>query len=211
MIRVAIAVEGSTEEAFVKKILHDYLLVEKCVEVRSIPLHGNITVQRLALYMANLFWESDFVTSLVDFYGFKDKGEKTIEELEESISDEVVKKIHRSNLDQRRIFPYIQQYEFEGLLFSNVQSFRQVPMIDEECLTSLSQIRRQFETPEDINDNSLTAPSKRITALIPTYHKVLHGPLVAGETGLDSIRNECPRFCNWLNRLESLGPGNDAE
>ena len=203
MTRVAIFVEGSTEEAFVKAILRDYL-VEKGIVVRPILLGGNITVQRLASYMANLFWKSDFVTSLVDFYGFRDKGEKTIEELEKDIFNEVAKKIRRGSWDQRRIFPYIQQYEFEGLLFSNVESFRPVPGVDEECLTRLGQIRQQFETPEHVNDDSATAPSKRIKALIPKYNKVLHGPLVAGETGLNKIRNECPRFNGWLSHLESL-------
>ena len=203
MTRVAIAVEGSTEEAFVKRLLVDYL-AEKGIFVQPFPLGGNITIQRVASDMANFSWSFDFVTSLVDFYGFKDKGKKTIEELKRDIFDEVVKKIRRSNLDQRRIFPYIQRYEFEGLLFSDVESFRTVPGVDEECLEKLGQVRQQFETPEQINDNSVTAPSKRIEALIPIYNKFLHGPLVAGETGLDSIRNECPRFNGWLSRLESL-------
>lgn len=202
MTRVAISVEGSTEEAFVKALLVDYL-AEKGIFVQPFLLGGRITVQRVASDMANLFWSFDFVTSLVDFYGFRDKGKKTIEELEENISETIDKRIGRS-WDQSRIFPYIQQHEFEGLLFSNVESFRTVPGVDEECLVSLGQIRRQFETPEHINDNSTTAPSKRITALIPTYSKVLHGLLVAGETGLDRIRNECPRFSVWLDRLESL-------
>ena len=202
MTRVAISVEGSTEEAFVKALFVDYL-AEKGIFVQPFPLHGNITVQRLASDMARLFWDYDFVTSLVDFYGFRDKDEKTVEELEENISEVIDERINRS-WDQSRIFPYIQQHEFEGLLFSDVESFRRVPGIDEERLVSLDQIRQQFETPEDINDNSTTAPSKRITALIPTYRKVLHGPLVAGETGLDSIRNECPRFNGWLSHLESL-------
>ena len=202
MTRVAISVEGPTEEAFVKRLLVGYL-EEKGVFVQPFPLHGNITVQRLALDMANFFWSFDFVTSLVDFYGFRDKGEKTIEELEKDISETIDKRIGQS-WDQRRIFPYIQQYEFEGLLFSNIQSFRPIPEVDEECLVNLGQVRQQFETPEHINDNSTTAPSKRLTALIPTYNKVLHGLLVAGETGLDRIRNECPRFNGWLTRLESL-------
>ena len=203
MTRVAIAVEGLTEEAFVKRLLVGYL-EEKGIFVQPFPLDGNITVQRLASDMANFSWSFDFVTSLVDFYGFKDKGKKTIEELKRDIFDEVVKKIRRSNLDQRRIFPYIQRYEFEGLLFSDVESFRPIPEVDEECLEKLGQIRQQFETPEHINDNPTTAPSKRIEALIPTYDKRLHGELVANETGLDRIRNECPRFNEWLSRLESL-------
>lgn len=202
MTRVAISVEGGTEEAFVKRLLGGYL-EEKSIFVQPFPLHGNITVQRLASDMARLFWDYDFVTSLVDFYGFRDKGERTIKELEENISETIDKRIGRS-WDQRTIFPYIQQHEFEGLLFSNVDGFRPVPGVDEECLTGLGQIRQQFETPEHINDNSTTAPSKRIKALLPRYNKVLHGLLVAEETGLDEIRNECPRFNGWLNHLESL-------
>lgn len=201
MTRVAISVEGPTEEAFVKRLFVDYL-AEKGIFVQPFPLHGNITVQRLASDMARLFWNHDFVTSLVDFYGFRDKGEKTIEELEENISEVIDKRINRS-WDQRRIFPYIQQYEFEGLLFSNVESFGPIPGVDEECLANLGQVRQQFE-PEHINDSPTTAPSKRIKALLPRYNKVLHGPLVAEETGLDRIRNECPRFNGWLTRLESL-------
>lgn len=202
MTRVAISVEGSTEEAFVKALLVDYL-AEKGIFVQPFLLGGRITVQRVASDMAGLFWKYNFVTSLVDFYGFRDKGEKTIEELEENISETVDKRIGRS-WDQSRIFPYIQQYEFEGLLFSNVESFRLIPEVDEECLVNLGQVRQQFETPEHINDSPTTAPSKRIEALIPIYNKRLHGPLVAGETGLDRIRNECPRFNEWLSHLESL-------
>ena len=170
------SVEGSTEEAFVKRLLRDYL-AEKGIFVQPFPLGGNITIQRVASDMANFSWSFDFVTSLVDFYGFKDKGKKTIEELKRDIFDEVVKKIRRSNLDQRRIFPYIQRYEFEGLLFSDVESFRPILEVDEECLEKLGQVRQQFETPEHINDNPTTAPSKRIEALIPTYNKASSWPV----------------------------------
>ena len=42
-------------------------------------------------------------------------------------------------------------------------------------------------------------------SMIPGYQKVVAGPLIARETGLDAIRAECPRFAQWLARLESLG------
>ena len=64
---------------------------------------------------------------------------------------------------------------------------------------------KQFPTPEDINDNSETAPSKRIVKVISQYEKVVYGSLIAMEIGLDAIRAECPRFSDWLTRLESLG------
>ena len=77
MTRVAISVEGSTEEAFVKTLLVDYL-AEKGIFVQPFLLGGRITVQRVASDMARLFWNHDFVTSLVDFYGFEDKREKPL-------------------------------------------------------------------------------------------------------------------------------------
>lgn len=65
-------------------------------------------------------------------------------------------------------------------------------------------MRARFSTPEDINDDSETAPSKRIAGTIPHYRKRLHGPEVAERIGLSAIRTECPRFHDWLTRLESL-------
>ncbi len=74
-----------------------------------------------------------------------------------------------------------------------------------ETIENLRGIREKFQTPEDINDNSLTAPSKRIRQLIPRYNKKVHGPLIAAAAGLDAIRTECPLFDRWVMRLESLG------
>jgi len=68
----------------------------------------------------------------------------------------------------------------------------------------LQRIRDGFATPEDINDDQRTAPSKRITAVFPAYSKVLFGALIAERIGLQTIRRECPHFSNWLARLEQL-------
>ena len=107
---------------------------------------------------------------------------------------------------KRAVIPYVQRHEFEGLLFSDVDSFATVglPGIDDACLDSLRRIRIRFDTPEDINDDQATAPSKRIESLVPRYRKRLHGPLVAEATGLERIRGECPGFDGWLRRLEAL-------
>ena len=44
------------------------------VQVTPHLLGGNITVERLASEITTLYWSYDRVTSLVDFYGFKNKG-----------------------------------------------------------------------------------------------------------------------------------------
>ena len=101
------------------------------------------------------------------------------------------------------MLPYVQVHEFEGLLFSDVTVFERI--FSDPPIAELSSIRSAFDTPEDINDSSETAPSKRIGKLIQGYQETLHGPLLALEIGLDGMRRECPRFEAWLCRLESLG------
>ena len=105
---------------------------------------------------------------------------------------------------------YVQRHEFEGLLFSDVEVFATEVNFPQHCVADLRRVREQFGTPEDINDHSQTAPSKRIESIIPTYSKVLHGPVLARGIGLDAIRAECPGFDAWITRLESLGDGVDA-
>ncbi len=154
--------------------------------------------------MTSLYYDFDAVTSLVDFYGFHGKGTKTVEELEQDLNDRVRESLSQL-WDQRKLIPYVQKHEFEGLLFSSPNAFRLVVgSASNQAIAQLIDIRSSFQTPEEINDNPNTAPSKRISVVMPGYHKRLHGPLVADATGLAVIRKECPRFDNWVARLESL-------
>ena len=202
MIRLAIVVEGRTEEEFVKEMLADHMQA-RGVRTEPILLNGNVTVDRLAAHMAKLIWNFDIVTSLVDLYGFRDKGTNTREQLQQLICKTVDTIISRA-WDQSRAFSYVQQYEFEGLLFSDVAAFKNAINLPEEGVEELQRIRSTFGTPEDINDGIETSPSKRILKVMPRYQKVVDGPLIALETTLDVIRRECPRFNAWVARMESL-------
>ena len=202
MIRLAIAVEGETEEEFVKSVLAPHLRTRE-VEARPHLLGGNVTVERLASEMANLFWSYDRVTSLVDFYGLRSRGQVSREDLETRIHEQVSENIKRS-WDQSRVFPYVQQYEFEGLLFSDVTVFGKLLDRPLDLVEKLRAVRSSFPTPEEINDNKETHPSKRIQDLMPSYQKRVDGPFLAGSIGLSTIRTECPRFGRWIARLERL-------
>lgn len=208
MIRLAIVVEGQTEEAFVKDLLADPLL-ERNVAPCPILIGraqsggrggGGVDVARLVSDMVGLHSSYDAVTSLVDFYGFRDKGSRTVEALEKHLAREIGKRIPHT----RWMFPYVQKHEFEGLLFSDARAFRAILQATARDAKALVALRRRFTTPEDINDDPNGAPSKRIANMLSGYRKRLHGPLVARKTGLDAIRAECPRFDAWLTRLEGL-------
>ncbi|HLO85357.1 MAG TPA: DUF4276 family protein [Nostocaceae cyanobacterium] len=64
--------------------------------------------------------------------------------------------------------------------------------------------RELFSSPEHINEDPNTAPSKRILKCCPGYDKPLHGSLIAIDIGLDVIRQQCQHFDKWLNKLENL-------
>ncbi len=202
MIRLAISVEGRTEEEFVNQVLAPDLRT-KGVEATSIPLGGDVTIARVASDMAKLYWSFDFVTSLVDFYGFRGKGKLTPRELEAEIDGAVDEEIRRS-WDRSRVFSYVQRHEFEGLLFSDVSVFARVVGAPSGLEEALQAVRSRFPTPEDIDDSPVTAPSKRIMKLMPSYNKVVHGPLLASDIGLSAIRDQCERFNEWMTRMESL-------
>ena len=211
MILLAISVEGRTEEEFVKNVLADHLWG---IEVYPTPIllgralggsiGGNVSVERLVPEMIHLLRSFNAVTSLVDFYGFRRKGDKTVDDLEEDMTRQIRKKLGQ-HWRQEKVFPYVQQYEFEGLLFSDVDAFTNTINIPEKSIEELRRIREKFSTPEDINDNIETAPSKRIEKIIPQYQKDVNGFLIAKNIGLENIRSKCPRFDKWVTRLESLG------
>ena len=204
MIRLGIAVEGDTEIEFVKRLLA-VSLRDHDVEATPVSLDGAVSLASLANEMANLYWSFDCVSSFVDYYGFRGKGGRSVEELQAELLEAVSIKVQRS-FSQSRVIPYVQRHEFEGLFFSKVECFRNVPdlEVDDAKLENLRAIRRSFMSPEDINDDANTAPSKRLLALMPSYRKPLHGPLIGEDIGLAAIRAECPRFDGWVKRLSQL-------
>ena len=209
MIRLAISVEGQTEEEFSKAVLTTHLRLHG-IEAQPIllgrargggPGGGAVSVDRLASEMVHLLRSFDVVSSFVDFYGFRGNRDKTAEELEALVRRKIQQKI---DWNQNRVLPYVQKYEFEGLLFSDVSAFSVLVDAPLKSIDLLRNIRSGFATPEDINDDWATAPSRRIKGVIRRYCKRLHGPLVAMEIGLEAIRAECPRFNEWMISLESL-------
>lgn len=216
MIRVCIVCEGTTEVEFVKVCLTPHLLdygVNAYPALIQAPSGkhrgGRVTVERLARFISHEYHAADRLTTLVDFYGFRDADGCTRQELEQKIFDSVAKLT--TGFDPRFVCPYIQMYEFEGLLFSDVEQFLYV--LDgwsADVRQALVDIRSQFQTPEDINNSRETAPSKRILATFPdgSYSKTEHGPVIAEAIGLAAIREQCPQFHSWMTMLEAWGERN---
>ena len=59
--------------------------------------------------------------------------------------------------NRKRFLPYIQMHEFEALLFSRPEVIAEV-LSDAKVVDDLKAIRDEFNTPEEIDDDPLTAP-----------------------------------------------------
>ncbi len=128
MIRLAVSVEGETEEEFVNESLALHLerndVYVTPVLIGRARRHdkggGSVSIERLSSEMRHLSRSFDAVTSLVDIYGFKGKGNKLPSDLVQAIRNGI------GRFDERFALPYIQLHEFEGLLFSNVEAFGRI-------------------------------------------------------------------------------------
>jgi hypothetical protein len=220
MIRIHVICEGQTEELFINAVVAPALLKSQRILIPSLigrpgQKGGGVKFSRLFIDLRNrlLGDTSSLCTTFVDYYalpsGFPGKKDVTpgmtakqkSDCICNGLADEVGKQLGEGSL--RRFIPYVQMYEFEGLLFSCPEAFRILPG-QQDLLSRLQLIRDEFESPEAINDNAQTAPSKRLLNLLDGYEKPFHGALVALEMGLPVIRGECQIFDSWLRRLESL-------
>lgn len=116
------------------------------------------------------------------------------------LESEMNKAIH-DNL-RFRFIPYIQLHEFEGLLFNDIDVFKNNFTTEEANFIELQDIINTHPNPEEINNGKDTAPSKRLKKLIKGYNKVVYGACLADEIGLSKIREKCPRFNHWISLLE---------
>lgn len=104
-----------------------------------------------------------------------------------------------------RFVPYVQLHEFEALLYADLGALEDV-FTQEWEVAFLRSLRSETMhlTPEEIDDGPATSPSKRLIQRIPDYRfqKQSAGPLAAQQIGLARLREACPHFGQWVDRLE---------
>lgn len=197
MVRIGVSVEGPTEERFIKLVLAPYLML-KGIDIIPISMGGAVNVDRVRSELKKMANSFHFVTTFYDFYGFQKKQNN---ETKASLEGRIQSAVH-ANV-QPKLVPYVQMYEFEGLLFSCADSME--AELDENGVSAWCEsILNDFNgDPEKINNSVETAPSKRLEKKTG-YRKTTHGPNIAKEIGIDRIREKCEGFNQWLTGLESL-------
>ncbi|WP_420637336.1 DUF4276 family protein [Candidatus Palauibacter sp.] len=227
MTRLIVHVEGQTEEQFVNELLAPHLYDHGYASVgarllgnaRQRGRRGGVKSWQVVRKEITDHLKEDhgsLAATMVDYYGLPQSGPEAwpgrdaasglpypenVAHVEEKLLRDVTSEMGHA-FNPSRFIPFVMIHEFEALLFSDCQGFAEG--IGQETLASDFQaIRDAFPGPEEIDDSPLTAPSKRITKLVPGYQKPLMGVLAALEIGLETMRSECPHFDEWLKRLET--------
>jgi hypothetical protein len=203
MKRVLMLVEGQTEETFVNELLAPHLWAR---DVAPIPVlattkivksgpnfkGGLVSYGKARNQVVRLLGDRDAaaVTTMLDLNGY-DK----VAYLEDAFSRDI---------NHPRFRPYLQLHEFEAFLFVD-PAITAATFVGASVAEELADIKRDFNSPEEIDEEPDTAPSKRIRAVYGRYEKPVYGSLVASALGLQQIRQACSHFSEWLDWLEELG------
>jgi len=219
MKRISIIVEGPTEQVFCENILQPYFNLKDIYLYPSLikkskggMVHWSNIKKQIENYLRHD--KNVYVSTMLDFYGIYDKHNfpgwinsksfvdkyerKTI--VEDSMKEEIEESL------RRRFVPYLQLHEFEGLLFSDVDVFKEI--YDDEDFNDydyLIETINMFPNPEMINDGKETVPSVRLKKrILRSYDKVSDGYFIAENIGLEKIRNKCRGFNEWIEKIEEI-------
>lgn len=200
--------EGSTEVQFIENSLKHYFAEKGIYDIRAFDMGGSNSYVRYYNDVTTfLKKENDIiVTTLIDFFRLPTDfpGYAASKKLNGSLQQiEFIESEVNTKIGDRRFVPYIQLHEFEGLLFTDIKGFSDIPGCTAKSIELLKGVIDKYPNPELINDGAETAPSKRILKIIPGYKKPLHGAYIALDNGLESIINKCPRFKAWLETLKA--------
>jgi hypothetical protein len=218
-MRLYVLVEGQTEESFVKSMLAPHLASFE-LEVRAIIVESSRDAHgrkhkggghwaHWLRDLKRLTGEQDGrFTTMFDLYGLPRDFpglRATASITDTSLRAEALETAMATAVGDWRLIPYLQRHEFEALVLCVLDQLAE--LLEAEDIAGLEKLRAAIgmAAPEDVNDGKETAPSKRLKNFIPGYRKNLHGPLTLEAGGLTILRKRCPRFGDWVARLEGLG------
>ncbi len=215
--KVLVLCEGPTEERFVKSVLNPYLytkeifltptIIKTKKEVRGPDHKGGINsyvqVKRDLIPLCN-DTSADIVTTLIDYYGlpsdfpgYNERPNGTCYQRVEFIENQF-----NTDINQARFLPYLQLHEFEALVFASAEKLSVAFVNKYREILQVVAINESFASPEEINENPNSAPSKRLKRIFPDYQKIFHSQLILSQTSIEDLRNRCSHFNSWLTKLE---------
>jgi Domain of unknown function (DUF4276) len=224
MIRVLVVCEGQTEETFIRDVIAPLLAHQQIyLTARLIPTSkghkgGALSYPRVKRFIMNCLKEETetVITTFFDLYALDNEfpyfaESKKIADVYQKVAflEQEFKQVivQENSLFSERFLPYIQPYEFEGLLFTDIEKLIQRETDWRGSFKPLQTVRESFNTPEHINDGYDTKPSAQLKKHLnkPSYRKILHGTLAIQSIGINQLCEQCKHFSEWYQQLNQLG------
>lgn len=222
LIYLNILAEGQAEKRFIESIIVNHLIqfdvsaVVACFETKfdsDLGLRHKGGVMKYAQVRRDLdnWMKQDRrdgcrFTTMIDLYGL-DKSfpgyEMSKMQTDPYEKVDLLERALYDDIKDRRFIPYFQLHEFEALIFADPSKLVEEYIENKKEIQSLIELSKSCE-PEMINENPNTSPSHRILDAIPAYDKYYAGGEITRIIGLNTIRQRCPHFNNWLTKLEGL-------
>lgn len=224
-VDIYIVVEGQTEQTFVRDVLAPHMAHKKIYLRAALigkPGHkgGDIRFKRAKKDIGNFLKQRQdtYISTMFDYFRIDSMwpGRAEVSRkirngtiltaihkagiLEAATYDEIVKSFSGCN-SENRFIPYIEMHEFEALLFSDADILAEKTEID---VSQIREIVEEYNNPEEINEDPVKTPAKRLESLKNGYRKVAMGKMVSEAIGIQSIRRQCPHFNDWLAKLEDI-------
>jgi hypothetical protein len=223
-VNLIVSVEGVSEEFFVNRQLRPHLQRHGWSGVTAIGVatsldpggeRGGLTnwraVEQDLRDLFDQYQGPDYrFTTLWDFYGTPDNfpGFATARAAAPGIDrGAIVEANLAAHFREARFLPYVQMHEFEALVLAAIEGLKDLHSSKTASLEALKVQCEAVGNFEIINDGPTTHPARRIDAVLPGFWNTKEddGPIALRTVGLDSPRRWCPRFNQWLTRLEAIG------
>jgi hypothetical protein len=221
-IIIHVLCEGKAEKRFSNSVLRPYLqTMNHNVIMETTLLRGSGGMgkyQQVQDDLKDLFRRyphmgndsaEHFFTTMFDLYGLSHEFPNY--DVAMKIHDayqkvEALEKAFYADIKEERFIPYIQLHEFEALVFCGVEHLLVDYPGKEKQIDNLRKVVTEHNGEvELINDSVHTAPSKRIESEIgEQYNKPASGAYVTQQVGIPALKEQCPHFKEWVERLEQL-------
>ena len=216
-IRLNFIVEGQAEETFVNRQLAPYLaqrsiwVYVRCVQTSRGHRGGLVNYAKargdISRWMRQESGDNVRFTTMFDLFRLPSdfpRYDAAASAPDPRSRATALENAMGEDIGDYRLVPYIQVHEFEALVLADPTALSDEYPESAAGVDQLVAMAARHPSPEEINSGPKTAPSKRIMEKIPTYRK-LSGPILTGRIGLSRLRDKCPHFGAWVERLESLG------
>lgn len=212
--RLHVLVEGQTEETVCREVLQSHfegigwcvtISLVKTKRVANGPDHngGVNSWGQVKRDIELLLCDSsiDVLTTMFDYYAYPadSPGMSTLPSGDAYEKVAHLEQALAAKVGDHRFRPHLMLHELEAWVFAAAEQVGE--LLGDEVGAKLSRDVASAGNPELVNDHPQTAPSKRLQRYHPGYNKVLIGPMVIKELGLDRLRASCPHLDAWLESL----------